>query len=836
MNSLMALRIRLLFIPFLSRLLLLVMAWHQVSYAIQPSPIDTENTNQTEYHALVDGLSDAGYIMPTRQEVIAPLLINGQLQGEINVIIADSQIHSTLDIRPLNTLLAPFVSARFLRQLADRMVSSNILSFNDLSGMGLHLTFDVEHVLLRATLDPMIRKPQLFDLQTHQQKQDDSQAIPNAQVSGALDYFISGGWLNDERQAVDLEFDGHINIKNWVLQNRHSYLENKTSHWQRRQTLLTYDWPEKLARFSGGDLNYQRIGFMGSQQISGFSYGTLFELQPQLVSSPLSAEEFFLEQDSRVEVFIDGQLSDRRNLTAGQHNIYDLPLIDGVNQVELKITDVLGRQQTVVFFETQDQRLLNPGLSEYSISMGVPRSSGLDGIEYRENNPMLSTFYRYGWYEDITLGSWLEISEDVFGIGLTGITNQVYGAFTGELAFSSSHGANKEVAPAIRLGYRYRTRNWTFDSEWNWQDAQFATLGQGPEANNSHHQARIGITFPHLGPWSTSLSIAHSRQWQGDNRFSKRLSLTRELAKDWRLSVNFAHFNTQSDQESFIGMQFYWDPSGSRHQANGSFNSDNHASSTEYNYRREGELGFDYRAGLRENDTGNQQRADINYVSPKLTSRFAVNHDNFSAGTSHNTQSFAFGSALGFADGQWSASRPLLGQPFAIISGMSSLSDAKIGIVRGAGVQATAFLDGAGDTSIMPGLSAYYVNRLNLDLQDLPIEMQIREEQFKVKPTYRSAVVLFVGAEGRAYITATLLNPLGQPIIHKVIKVFPLSGADPILVFTDETGLTVVEGLDAGDYQILVPGAKVLSARFSVPEGIQGKLSLGSLTLTEKEK
>jgi outer membrane usher protein len=825
-----------MYIPFLKLLLLLVIGWHQHAYANKLTLVDDKDINQAEYFALVEGFTSAGYITPTSQEVIVPLLFNGQRQGEIHVIIGDSQKHSNLDINSLNKLLTPFVSAGFFRQLKKRFKSLKRLNFKQLSDMGLHLIFDVENVLLRMSLDPMIRKPQRYGLQTHQQQKDDSQLIPNAQVSAALDYFVSGGWLNNERQAFNVEFDGHINIHNWVLQSRHSYLEEKINHWQRRQTLLIHDLPDRLVRFSAGDLNYPRIGFMGSQQMSGLSFGTLFELQPQLINYPLSDQDFFIEQDARVEVFIDGQLSDRRNLTAGHHNIYDLPLINGINQVELKITDFLGRQQTLRFFETQDQRLLRPNLSAYSISLGVPRINGFDGIKYNESNPMLSAFYRYGLYEDITLGSWLEFNKETLALGITGITNQVYGAFNGEFAFSFSDDVNKKAAPAIRLGYRYRTRHFTFDTEWNWQDSRFATLSQSAEANNLHHQARIGISLPHLGSWSTRFSIAHGRQWQGENRFSKRISMTRQFAKDWRLSMNITHFNAQSNQESFIGMQFYWSPSGSRHQANGSYNSNKHARNVEYNYRREGELGLDFRTGLRESDNGSQQRADINYLSPTISSRLTLSHDKSSVGTSNSGQSFTLGSALAFADGHWSTSRPMRGQPFAIFSSMPSLSDAKIGIIRGAGLKPTAFLSGAGDTSIMPSLSAYYINQLNLDLQDVPMEMQIRQEQFKVKPTYRSAAVLFIGAEGKAYITATLLNPLGRPIIHKIVKIIPMSGADQILIFTDETGLTVAEGLDAGDYQILVPGDLTLETTFSIPEGIQGKLSLGSLTLTEKEK
>jgi outer membrane usher protein len=819
------------FISLLSRLLLLSIILPEYANAIQTMPVDTSENKPTKNHALWHKFNRPVDTRPASQEVIVPIYINGQLLGEIHAIIADNPTHSTINLETLNKFLTPFMTARLSRQIKTRSMHSKTINFKELSDIGLQLTFDAENIILRVSLDPIIRKPQRYNLHTHQQQQESTNTTPNAKVSGALDYFISGGWINDKKQPVKVEFDGHINIKSWVLQNRHSYLTDQRNHWQRRQTLLTHDWPDKLTRLSVGDLNPPRVGFMGSRQVSGLSYGTLFELQPQLVNYPISEEDFYLEQDARVEVFIDNQLISRRNLTAGRHNIYDLPLIDGVNQVELKITDALGRQQTLRFFETQDQRLLLPGLSKYSISFGVPRSTGNQGIEYNNDNPMLSAFYRYGWYEDITVGSWLELSKDILGLGITGISNQVYGALTGEFALSNSNGL---VGQAIRLGYRYRTRQWTFDTEWSWQDADFATLGQTPEAKNPHNNVRFGITLPKIGQWSSNISISHSRQWQGNNKSSKRLTFSRTFAKDWRLSVNISHFNALSEQESFMGLQFYWNPMGSRHQANGSYSSNKKGSSADYSYRREGELGMDFRAGLQDNISENQQRADINYVSPKVTSRVSFNHERSSTAISKNTQRFTLGSAVAFADGHWATSRPLRGQPFAIFSGKSNLLNTKIGITRGGGITPTAFLNGAENTSIMPGLSAYYANQLNLDLQDVPMEMQIRQEQFNVKPAYRSAVVLEVGAEGGVYVTTTLLGPLGQPIIHKVVNILPMSGVSPILSFTDEAGLTLIEGLAAGNYDILVPGTIDLTATFSIPEGIQGRLSLSPITLTER--
>jgi outer membrane usher protein len=827
------------------RLLLLLsllgsIAWSNLassSTSLTPLLANNNNLSEAEYSAFVDGAVMAHSIATPEQEVIAPLIVDGRSLGVVHAIIADDFATSNIDIAILIELLEPFISVGLLRELKDQLGLSNRLNFIKLQDLGILLNFDADKVLLQADLAPRIRKRLRHNLHTHPLQQEaDPLLIPNAQFNGGLDYILSGGWLNEERQPFNLELDGHLNLDGWVLQNRHSYRENKLNRWQRRQTLLTYDSPDQLTRFSAGDLNYPRAGFMGNPQLSGISFGTFFELQPQLVNYPQSDKDFFLEQDSRVEVFIDGQLSGSRDLIAGQHNIYDMPLIDGVNQVELRITDILGRQQTLRFFETQDQRLLTPGLSNYSITIGVPRVIGLDGIEYQDGNQQLSAFYRHGLSEDLTLGGWLELDNNVRGLGITGVSSQVFGAFSGEIAISSDNRAQNGVSPAIRLGYRYRTRRWSIDSEWYWQDKNFSTLSQTADSNNPHHQARISITFPHLGQWTANLSLSHSRRWQENNQFSKRLTMTRQFARDFRFSVNFAHFNSQSDQESFISMQFYWSPSRSRHIVNASYNSIKQTASTEYSYRRDAELGLDFRAGLRNNNRLNQQRVDINYLSSKMDSRLTLNYDSPIAGVTKRAKNFSLGSAVAFADGQWATSRPLRRQPFALFTSKPSIASARIGIVRGAGTEPSTFLEGADDTAIMPNLSAYYVNQLNLDLQDLPIEMQIQKEHFRVKPSYRSAVVVQLGAEGMTYITATLLDHHGQPIIHKVAYIHSLSNAEPIMLFTDENGFTAVEGLEAGNYQIQVPGIIELTATFKVPEGKQGALSLGQLVLREGSK
>jgi outer membrane usher protein len=800
-------------------------------------------TSDTSYYSEVVsdpllGISFDEQPAVTQKDILVPLVNHKKVLGDIHVKIAMRPDQTNeIALLALLTLIRPYINPALVAKLDKQSTGTTDITFRQLAGQGIVLTFDSNKVELGVDFAPQVRKAKRYGLPTHTApKINESELVPNASISGAVDYRVAKQWRQGLGNTFNVELDGHLNINGWVVQNQHSFADNRPRKWLRRRTLITHDWPDSAARLSLGDLNYKRIGFMGSEALSGISLSTNFALQPYEINYPISEQSFFLEQDSVVEVMVNGLPSDERFLTAGAHNIYDLPLIDGINEVELQITDVFGRQQLMQLFATQDQQLLVPGTQEYTVTLGVPRSSRQSGLEYAHQSQRFSGFYRYGVTDELTLGNWLQLGSNVASTGMTGLKNSVYGAFTGEIALSRVSELAGSSAAALRVGYRFRNQDYTLDTQWRWQHREFAHLSQSRSDNNIHHQARIRLSLPQIHQWRTNLTLSHGRRWQGENTFSKQLNITRRLGQDWYASVNITHYNTHADQESYAGIQLYWSPGRSRHSASVGYDSDSQQRVSDYGYRRDGELGLNMQAGIRKSDTSLQRRGDISYLSAQVDSRLSVEHSKTAGGQSSTTKRASLGSSVAFADGQWATSRPLQGQPFAIISAKPSVDRAQIGVVRGAGSNPVAFLDSASTTTVLPNLSPYYVSNVNLDLSLVPAELQVKQESFKLKPAYYSATVISVGAEGRAYVTAKLVDTHGLPLSYKVVNITTVNGAKHSTTFTDADGFVVIEGLPSGQYQIRVPGQPILIKRIAIAEKQRGKVELGTLTMNVEDE
>jgi outer membrane usher protein len=773
----------------------------------------------------------------SQKDMVVPLVNNKKVLGGIPIKIAmRSDQTNEIALLPLLNFIRPYIVATLSAQLDKKSTRTTLMTFSQLAQSGIMLTFDANSVELRVVFAAQIRHLKRYGLATYATQQvNESQLVPNATFSGALDYRVAKQWTENLANDSNIELNGHLNINGWVVQNQQSFADDREKKWLRRRTLITHDWPDNTMRLSLGDLNYRQLGFMGSEQLSGISLSTNFQLQPYTINYPLSEQSFFLEQDAVVEVMVNGTSSDKRFLMAGRHNIYDLPLINGVNEVELQITDIFGREQSMRLFATQDKKLLAPGEHEYSVTLGVPRVNGQSGLEYVNQSPKFSAFYRYGVNKDLTMSNWLQLGSNISAVGITGAKKSVYGAFTGELAVSKVSQLSKSYASAVRVGYRFSNQRFTLDTQWRWQHREFANLSQSATDNNIHHQARISLSLPLIEQWNTRLIAAYGRRWEGENVFSKRLNATRQLSQDWSLSINITHSNSDADQEYFAGLHLSWSPGSSQHRASVGYNSDNQRSS-DYSYRSEGELGFNVQAGIRKNDRSLQQDANIRYMSERLNAQVAVDRRKSASGQSSITKRVSLASSVSFADGQWATSRPLQGQPFAILSVKPSIKDARIGVVRGASLKPLAFLDDASDTSVLPNLSPYYVGNVYLDLSQSPADLQVKQETFKIKPAYQSATVISVDVGGEAYVSATLIDANGTPVNYKVVNVTKVNGDKLATTFTDAAGFVVIQGLSPGKYRISVPGQPILTKLITIEDKNLTNVELGTLKMSPEEE
>jgi outer membrane usher protein len=766
-------------------------------------------------------------------EVILPIYIDGELYGDIFAVIEGKTGNIAMDAQTLMEAFHRFLRPDTIKGLEQLRQADGRIASRDLDQQGIRVEFDPDAIVLDVHTPLLVRKSFLHNLHSRQQQIPASarEAIRPAPVSAAVDLFIVQEWQLAERQAVTGEADAHINLHDWVLESRQSYNAGAQRRWQRRETRLIRDWPERLQRFSAGDISYKSTGLMGNRPLCGLSLSTSFELEPYSVTYPLSRHEFFLEQASQVDIYINGSYRARLHLPAGRHNILDLPLIQGINQVTLEITDPLGRTRLIEFFETLEQRLLRPGLEEYSFTLGVPRTTDNQlSIDYETGMPALSAFYRTGLFEDLTVGAHLEVFDELAMVGTTGVTNGLWGTLAYDVALSRDSAADATGA-GVFADYLIRWRGWSVNAVYRWEDRLFANLNQSATESNTHYYARLGFTLPRINDWHLNLSFGQNRRWDNDVQQSKRLSLSRSFPHGWRVSLDFSHRSEGDESEADAVLRVYWAHPGSRTQGSLGYASLDHARLAEVRYQRLGELGLDARAFHSDSDRQHVDRVDAGYVHSRLVSRLSASQACPDAGQCVDTQSLSFGTAVAYADGHLAVSRPLHRQPFVLLSGNAGLGGHEVRVIRGLSNRPAAILDGA--SVVLPNLSPYYINQVNLDVHDLPIGMQIERDSYNILPGYRSGVSLQVGAEGRVYLVGRLVDPKGQPLSYVVGQLRDHSG-ESLLLFTDEQGHFEAAGVVSGRYRVVLDAPNAHRGELNVPEESVGIFDIGDVVMEQQ--
>ena len=156
-------------------------------------------------------------------------------------------------------------------------------------------------------------------------------------------------------------------------------------------------------------------------------------------------------------MLVNGRVVDTLRLGPGPVDLRDFPVANGVNDITLRITDDLGREETVAFPFFFDSGLLAPGLHEFSYSFGFPTTDEAGLLRYDTSVPTFSAFHRIGIDENTTLGANLQGDRDRVLLGAEGLHASAIGTFGLEAAVSGERSG--ALGGAVTLGYRHVERD-----------------------------------------------------------------------------------------------------------------------------------------------------------------------------------------------------------------------------------------------------------------------------------------------------------------------------------------------------------------------------------------
>ncbi|MEB3231235.1 MAG: fimbria/pilus outer membrane usher protein [Leptolyngbyaceae bacterium] len=778
---------------------------------------------------------------PQSQAVVVPFVVDEQNHGDVLVVLDGGRVRR-IQAQPVLDIFEDILQPELYNQLQSDVDETGYLQREKLQDLGLVVIFDQSRLELEFQVPATLRQTNVIgrpDLPP-----EAARAIPPSDVSGYVNFrggedviWAGSGFGNTGRQPLRLNVDGALNVRGWVLEGSANWTENADPAVVRGDVRLVRDDPDRALRYVLGDVSPPVTGFFQTAvPLAGLSVSRNYDLQPYRVTRPVGEYTFFLERPATVDVLVNGARVQQLRLNAGPQDIRNLSLSTGANDIQLVITDDLGRVQRLDFSIAIAGNLLAPGLQQFSYNLGFPSDLDIGDRTYDVENPTLSASHRWGVTDQLTVGGYGQVNLDYQLLGTEGIWATPAGNLGWELA--ASHTDEWGVDWATRLQYEVvggatNPNNRTFRTAIEYRGANFTSLNT---LEPSDYRLDLSAFYSQQIFGSTNASISGSYRLGRDepDTYNLYLGLSRSLGDRLNGNVNLAYRRNvegESEVQTFFGLSWIFP------QKRQSLSLNTELSNTdEANHR------LSWSMGPRRPVQGFGTTVDISHDADSydLTGRFTYTNYRFEVGLTqdlafyddgsgdrYNATQFTFGTAIAFADGHFGWTRPITNS-FVMVAPHPNWRDQVIRVNPEEG-GALALADGWGP-AILPDLQPYYVSRVILDAPDAPLGYDLGEFSHVVLPSYRSGTLIRAGTDATVLIRGILREASGEPIALQTGPVISLSDPDwqTQVLFTNRVGRFALPGFKPGQYEIQMGDRPPI--QFEIPAEQTGLYDLETLT------
>lgn len=561
-------------------------------------------------------------------------------------------------------------------------------------------------------------------------------------------------------------FDLSLNIKDYVFQGFLYAATTNPGIINRGNLIFTKDFEDMKARLAVGDQGSYSFGLQNSIPLLGASLckGMNVFVNPTIASA--SRNEFFLNAPTKVEVYIDGILYQTIELPAGPHVLQNFPIIQGLNNVKLKITNPIGLEQVISLNSFYEPNLLPPKEIEYFVTAGFPNynEEGFN-YNYQFNRPTLMSAVRYGFFDNFTLGTYLQGNSS--GAFFGGQAVYEYSAVRALLDVGFSAPKDKEVAAKMRLalskGLLSRAPKLSFDYELSLeaQEKYFSYL-QAPIIGNPIYLSLAARLSKKL-PWNikTSFTGSYNFERSSKDRYVAQFKLEKTFLDSFlaRFLLVFKGRDTRPSGVSswkndyFVAFGIDYVPKETNFRLTTDYNQELDALNANANYSTplKGDTKLDFNIGGSFLQKGASGTGYMNYTGQRFSAGisqylangpltfkvpdFPTNRNSSLAVTQINA-----GTALAFADGFVALSRPI-DDSFALV--VSKKNDQ----LRYLRAYKESFKNRYNESigsmpAVVPSLRSYKETDIHVDIYKKNSWNIEASEQVKVRPSYRSGTLI----------------------------------------------------------------------------------------------
>jgi outer membrane usher protein len=507
------------------------------------------------------------------------------------------------------------------------------------------------------------------------------------------------------------------------------------------------DMPERRASLRIGDSFTAGGSFARSIRFGGLQWTTNFATDPSFVTFPLPAIGGLAEQTSVVDVFIDNFKRSTGQVPAGPFRFADLPVVTGAGEVQLRVTDLLGRERIVTQPYYVSARNLKAGLHDYSYEAGFERRR-YGEASFAYGDALLLGTHRYGFTDRLTGEAHAELQLDRQQLVLGGTLQLgLFGTVTAGIGASRDDGEG--VGFMGQLAYEYQARQWSFGVRTRLASEDWSELG-GREGRRRVDQLDLGLDLGAFG--RLGIFLANEDRERGEDRTV--------AAASWSLPIGPGYFFLSAGQSlrpdrDLVLTATYALPLGERTSVSTEVRAGDGRTGARLQARGTrgaSDLGLDWRLGAELLEGQGGVDARLSWQGEKgavelEAERFAGDH----------RARLGVEGSLAWLEGELRASRRL-GQAFGLVD-LPGFPNVRV------------YLDNreAGRTDaegklLLPGLQPWEVNRVRLELDDLPIEAVLGRTEAVAVPRDRTGVRIDFPVDRRRQATAILRTASGAAL------------------------------------------------------------------------
>ncbi|MEM9628977.1 MAG: fimbria/pilus outer membrane usher protein [Pseudomonadota bacterium] len=516
----------------------------------------------------------------------------------------------------------------------------------------------------------------------------------------------------------------------------------------RLETSLTKDFPDHRVTLRVGD-SVTSSGTLGRPvRFGGVQIASNFATDPNFVTFPLPTIGGLAEQNSVAEVFLNNTVRVSEEVPAGPFEIDNLPVVSGAGEVQLRVTDLLGREQFLTQSYYVSPRLLKEGLSDYSVELGFERERFNDA-QFDYGRPLLIGNESYGFTESLTGDVRAEISDDrqAFGLGGAALLGS-YGLVSAGVIGSRDDDAGEGYEAFA--DYEYRGRNFNLGLRTEYADEKFRPVGQDREPIKRTDQVAMGVG---LGPAGRVGAILINTETRNDQ--DRRSVVTNYSVPLGPGSFLLSGLGVIKPDEDYALTASYSLPLSPVRSMTATANIRDEASGARLQYRRGRggtDLGASYRLASEIGDTPRRFDGTLRYDAEQATAQVdAVVADG------EVTARGNLSGSVGLIDGRPALSRRL-GRAFGMVA-LPGHPDVTVYLEN----REVGRTDQDGYL-FLPRLNPYQENRIRIKAEDLPLDTEIEAEELVAVPYNRSGVQVAFNVKTNRSALATLLDTEGAPL------------------------------------------------------------------------